>query len=557
MHQKERKNKRKMLKFQSQSINLQILIEILFLSTFLLFGGYYEFVSAILAVAAVIVSLHCNSRGECKIKVDNYFLFASLLAFFYVVSSFYAIDSGMAWTGFAKKCYPFLFAVLISKMEIDQRKKLLKKLPQFACALTVLSGVGIFIPAFRSHIWMAGRFAGTFQNANAYALFLLLAILTKLESWKKKEIVLNIVELVILLLGLYLTGSRFTWILTMILFFIIAFWDGKQRKGYVVLVGVLFAVTAGAATVFRNTEAIGRLFTTNRSTLYGRMLYWQDAVQLIFKHPFGMGYLGYYYAQTQIQTGEYTVRYVHNDWLQWVLDVGCVPALILLLCILYALVEKKRCFLEKMLLAVILVHGCMEYDLEYSTITILLVLILSCEEETIGNGRKWNINFKIENTILLIIGGICLYFSVPLILYASGNTMAAVSWYPIYTDAQIANLSIEENPQKADRLANQIIKQNKTVALAYDTKAIVAYLNSDWNRMFYYKKEAIRKNKFAVSEYTQAIELLNAMEKETGESGIVQMRIKEVKSMAQKNETSVSTLGKMIDDQVELDLNEN
>ena len=78
MHQKERKNKRKMLKFHSQSINLQILAGALFLSTFLLFGGYYEFVSAILAVAAVIISLFCNGRGESKRKVDNYFLFAFL-----------------------------------------------------------------------------------------------------------------------------------------------------------------------------------------------------------------------------------------------------------------------------------------------------------------------------------------------------------------------------------------------------------------------------------------------------------------------------------------------
>lgn len=557
MHQKERKNKRKMLKFHSQSINLQILAGALFFSTFLLFGGYYEFVSAILAVAAVIISLFCNGRGESKRKVDNYFLFAFLLAFFYVASSFYAIDRGMAWTGVVKKCYPFLFAVLISKMGIEQRKRLLKKLPQFACTLTVLSGLAICIPEFRSHIWMAGRFAGTFQNANAYALFLLLAILTKIERWEKTKIVLNIVEFAILLFALYLTGSRFTWIMAITVCIIVVLRYGKQRKWYIVLLGVLLSVTVGAATFFQNTEAIGRLFTTNRSTLYGRILYWKDAVQLIPKHPFGMGYLGYYYAQTQIQTGAYTVRYVHNDWLQWVLDVGCIPALILLLCILCALVDKKRCFLEKMLLLVILVHGCMEYDLEYNAITILLVLILSCKEEVAGNGKSWDINLMTEKTILVIIGIICLYFSVPLTLYASGNTKTAVLWYPVYTDAQIANLSLEEKPQKADMLADQIIKQNKTVALAYDAKALVAYLNSDWNKMFYYKKEAIKNNKFDVSEYTQAIELLNAMEKETGESEIVQMRINEVKSMAQKNEASVSTLGKMIDDQVELDLDEN
>lgn len=52
------------------------------------------------------------------------------------------------------------------------------------------------------------------------------------------------------------------------------------------------------------------------------MLYWQDAMNLIVRHPMGVGYMNYYFIQPQIQTGYYFTKTVHNDLLQCVMDNG-------------------------------------------------------------------------------------------------------------------------------------------------------------------------------------------------------------------------------------------
>ena len=60
----------------------------------------------------------------------------------------------------------------------------------------------------------------------------------------------------------------------------------------------------------------------NASTLQGRLLYWEDAIKMLAKRPAGLGYMGYFYFQQAEQTGVYSVRFVHNEWIQWVLDYG-------------------------------------------------------------------------------------------------------------------------------------------------------------------------------------------------------------------------------------------
>lgn len=528
----------------------------LFVVTACASGGYYEFVNAILAVLAICFLLISAGKNNREVRLENYLVFPLLLLASYAIVSFYAVDSGMAWTGAVKKSVPFLFACLLWNMKPEQRRKMMEKLPICACGVTCVGGIGILLPTVRPYIWMAGRFAGTFGYANTYALFLLIALLILMECARDMKRLTVIVEASILLLALWLTGSRYTWLLAIAVLIYTVLRYGKNRKWYGILLGLFLLATAGAATLFRNTEAIGRLFTTNRSTLFGRFLYWQDALQLICKHPFGMGYLGYYYKQTAIQTGVYTVRYVHNDWLQWVLDLGWIPAILLILCLLRALLNRRRPYLERLLLGVILIHGCMEFDLEHSVILMLVILILSCSEENLFIKHVFTVKTLWEKALLIAAGGISLYFAVPLTLYAMGDTQGAAACYPVYTEAQISNLSQEEDPEKARLMADKILKQNDTVALAYDAKATVAYLENDWDAMFRYKKEAIRRNKYDVDEYTQALLLLQAMEEETGESQLVQQRSQEIKDLAKTNEASVSALGKLIDDQVNLELSD-
>lgn len=547
----ERKNKKSISRIKGGSVAAGSL----FVINACFCGGYYEFVEALLGALLAFLLIVLWGKESRTGKWDSYLVFPLLLVLAYALSAFYAVDSGMAWIGVVKKCVPFLFACTLFLLTEEQRYKILQMLPEYAVFISVIAGIGGWIPSVRPYVVKAGRFAGTFGYANTYALFVLLGLLVLLEREKKQKRGYTVVLGSILLVGLWLSGSRYTWILAIGIFIFLAIRQKKYRKQMSFLLGILLVATVGAATAFRHTETIGRLFTTNKSTLYGRLLYWQDAWKLIRTHPFGMGYLGYYYEQTRIQTGVYTVRYVHNDWLQLVLDVGWIPAVLLLGILFRAFWNHKRSFLEKLLLGVIAIHACMEFDLEHNTIMMLLVLILSCREETFFNKWEWKISPAWCKSLLLLVGGICLYYFIPLTLYAVGDTQRAAVCYPVYTEAQIVNLSLEEDPDEAEALADQIIRQNATVALAYDAKAQVAFLQGDADSMFQYKKEAIRRNKFDVNEYTDALLMLRAMEEESEQKKIKQ-GIKEIKKLAEKNKAEVSVLGKRIDDQVNLELPE-
>lgn len=102
-----------------------------------------------------------------------------------------------------------------------------------------------------------------------------------------------------------------------------------------------------------------------------------DALPVLLKHPFGMGYLGYYYIQNEIQTGVYTVRYIHNDWLQIGLDIGWIPLVLYGVAAVKTWIGKSVSIRNKMILAVLFLHGLFDFDAQNMFIFLIVLLIMS------------------------------------------------------------------------------------------------------------------------------------------------------------------------------------
>lgn len=527
-------------------------------------GGYYEYSSAILGVLAAVMVWVNGKKEKRELPCDNYLLFAGCLTFFYLLVVPVATDSGMAFTGVVKKSTFLLFALLLSTLTVEQRRWMLHRLPEMAVLTAAIGGLCALFPITRPYVVAAGRFCGTFGYANTYAVFLLLALLVLVETFVDRKGWWKFVMGGILFLALWFTGSRYTWLLTGFMMFVYAVRNKKNRKIAICILGILIVATLTAAIFFRQSEAMGRFFTTNLSTFWGRLLYWQDAWHLIQKHGFGMGYLGYYYEQTQVQTGMYTVRFVHNDLLQWLLDLGWLPMLLLLLLVGYGLFSKKRPKGEKGLLLALILHSCLEFDLEHTAVAFLWILVLSCTEESVLSVRKSKHDMKapmwVRKSMALILGGLCLYMAVPLCLYAGGNSRKAVAWYPLYTDARLALLSEERNPDEAEKMADRILKQNDTVFLAYDAKAQVAFQNHEFEAMMYNKRCAIERNKYDANEYIYYLNMLNEalLDSQKQSDAVLQDRIitemEQLPDLIRSKEATVSPLGKKIDDQVDIAL---
>ena len=120
-------------------------------------------------------------------------------------------------------------------------------------------------------------------------------------------------------------------------------------------------------------QNIGRIFTVFRysSTWKGRILYDLDALKMIAKYPFGMGYHGYAYVQGRMQTGVYKTLFVHNDWLQAALDLGILPAVLFAAVMLRQLLKGSQSSMQKQILLLIMLHMLVDFDLQFTAIGLL------------------------------------------------------------------------------------------------------------------------------------------------------------------------------------------
>lgn len=118
----------------------------------------------------------------------------------------------------------------------------------------------------------------------------------------------------ILLFGIFESGSRTVFLLLVfsVLCLCIVL---KEKANKIVAASVLLFGTAVVVIYVwfnKDISSVGRFITTSfsESTLLGRILYYKDALPVILKHPFGLGYLGYYFLQRSFQTAVYSVMYI-------------------------------------------------------------------------------------------------------------------------------------------------------------------------------------------------------------------------------------------------------
>ena len=121
------------------------------------------------------------------------------------------------------------------------------------------------------------------------------------------------------------------------------------------------AVAAGSAGILERFTNI----SFGASTFLGRILYVQDALPLILKHPFGLGYYGYYFIQQSVQTGVYTVVNAHNELIQILLDAGVIPAVFMGAAVLRSVFTKRTQSRNRIVLSIMILHSLFDYDFQF------------------------------------------------------------------------------------------------------------------------------------------------------------------------------------------------
>lgn len=543
---------------------LQRLRELRFIELFLLValyavGLFYEFLSCAASVAlCVYLMVRTIKTGSLRLRGNLLSAAVAAVDLLYALSALWAVDSGMAVWGFFKILPAPLFLLALMQ-DPGARERALDLLPPAACVMTVTSAVLMQIPALRSLFSVAGRLSGFFQYANTFALFLLLALVVLVTgetlTWR------TWVQAAILLGGILYSGSRTVFVLLLAAVAVLVIFHPQKRVrwglAFVVLLGI--GVAAGAALITGRMDSIGRFLTTSltESTFVGRLLYFQDALPLILRHPFGLGYMGYYYIQPSIQTGVYSVMFIHNDFLQLLLDVGWIPALLLTAALVRAFFRRGAGLRTRLLLLLFAAHCCFDFDLQFTGMLLLLLTIAYREE-----GREW---IWKKPRVPVVAGGaaaaaLALYIGTAQLLSQVGQYGAALALYPGNTTARVALLTQETTADGMDQAADRILRQNTCLSVAYSAKARAAFARGDFQEVIRNKRLALERAPFASEEYEDYCRMLMTgigLYEQAGDAYSAQVCRDELLQAAHQMETldsRLSPLGKRIVDQPRTEL---
>ena len=516
------------------------------------FGGYYEFVNTIFAGIGILIFLFEVMVRKVNIqKLTDGFWFSAVLFVGYGISCFYAVDQGIALLGFGKKSLFFVWGCLLLLLSKEEKKSLLGWISYIGVAMVISSGVAYMIPALREYVFTQNRLAGWFQYANTCGGFLLIGSVILLLKEKKSK--WEMAMLPILLLGVLLTGSRSTFLILLVVYCYLVIKMSSMRKGLLIIGGASIVFIVAVLIFTGNTDNIARIATvfSESSTIYGRALYNYDGVHQLIKHPFGLGYLGFFYIQNGIQTGLYSVKYIHNDWLQIGLDIGVIPMLFVLFFLFKNLWKRRKDTREFLVLFIIIVQSFMEFNLEYSIMGLILMLCL--QEESISYS-KHSVIKKVSVCICSVLVLPLIYVSIPLTLGYMDKSEMALKYYPWETNEQLKLLSGCEEEEKAEQLAKDILKRNKTCSLAYDALGIVAVNEGRYEDAVKFMKLSIENNRYEIQGYQQLEWLLM----EIVQQGVVENphyyldEYEKLLQIKEKNQNEVSFFGKKIADKVNL-----
>lgn len=532
--------------------------EWILLLSLVLSGGFNEYVGCVLsAIISVLLIVKIAQNRNLVVNINITSLSIAVITLLYLISCFYAIDSGMAFVGFLKFLLVLLYMLLLMQ-DKGIKEHLIALLPYVALALGVLSLVLMYIPITKDYFTVSDRLAGFFQYPNTFALFLLVGELTALSKEKLKPI--DIISALLLIILLLFTGSRAVFILAVFSNVLIIFFrKGKKVK---ILLGIVVAVLAVAVLLmlplFNNSEIFSRYFTISfsESTFIGRLLYYFDAFPLILRHPFGLGYMGYYYVQQSIQTGVYSVMFIHNDFLQLLLDVGWIPCLLFVVGIIKSFFRKGNSAGKRIILLTVFLHCLFDFDLQFISMFFILLLFLNYND-----GKQFELKKGAVFVFSFVITGLLsLYFAVALGLAHFGFNQAADSMFPGNTQNKVDLLIAEDDIVAQNEIADRIISQNEYVQIAYSAKARYAFSQGDFESLISYKNKIFQIAPFSYDEYEDYCYMLIQgiqLYKQAGDeysTEVCEQQLLKTADRLDRLDDKLSNLGRKIVDQPKTDL---
>lgn len=440
-----------------------------------IYGGFYDWIIFAMAVIWQVCLLYIAIQNKKIILPEKTIcIIVTGIMLCYVGTVFYGIDSGMSELGLIKVIALLQFLLLVEQIQYEERIELLEQIPMIASVMAVISMISYITP-WKHTFFQASRLGGFFQYSNTFTLYLLIGIIVLLYEKKKDK--LWYIKLYILTTAVLFTGSR-------IVFFLM-------------IIGIV---------ITGSYQNMGRYLTifTHNSTLWGRILYQIDGLKMLLKRPAGLGYRGYYFLQPSVQSAAYTTKFVHNDFLQIGLDGGMIAMILAVILFIQSIYEKSSQDLQKHLLVIIAIHSCLDFNLQFLSIGMIVIVCMQCKEKKELQLKK----IKIFCLLTFVGFVLSLRAGIGTSLEYQGKYKQALKIMPELTTARMKQLSKETDKNQAEESADKLIHSNKRISQAYGVKAEIAYGENNYNAMVRYKRQEIKNRKYDIAVYEDYIDKL-------------------------------------------------
>ena len=259
----------------------------------------------------------------------------------------------------------------------------------FYIGISIASAIGIiaYILGFDGHelvnsIDGTRVLQGAFGYANTMALFSGIGIIFSVYYRSLNKDYKFIYECILLInaIAFVMTKSLFGFVCLGIAIVLTLYIKSKVSRKYILISAGIVIVGILGIFITGNEEVL------LRSTVASRLIYWQDALKVILKHPFGIGVHNWESIQYGVQTADYSVKYVHNGFIQLLLDGGVLAFAGLVVLIVYGYIGLMKKYIEKKnelylcmitVLTFIVVHSFVDVNFAYGIVWFVIGLILS------------------------------------------------------------------------------------------------------------------------------------------------------------------------------------
>ena len=187
------------------------------------------------------------------------------------------------------------------------------------------------------------------------------------------------------------------------------------------------------------------------------------------------------------------------------LDIGWAPVSLLVAAIIGWLCKKAVPPADKIILGAVCLHSLLDFNLQFVGVFMLLLILLSAfdpkKELVLQTGKLLKTGFA----AVMVVG---LYMGAALMLAHFGQRELSNTMYPYNTNNQLSMLEQEQDLEKADDLAEKILRHNSRFYAPYSIRARYYYSKGDFGTMIQYARAALERSPFQQSEYENYCKML-------------------------------------------------